>query len=80
MSKNFTLVLSETEAARARELVEPFGGSVGGYAANLLRDHLWLTPEQSLTVRQQTRALAQENRKDSVPERTPFQRKGTPKK
>lgn len=61
MGKNYTLVLSEEEAAKINAIVGPFSGSVGGFCRNVLRDYLNLHPDQIAQVRAIARKMGEEN-------------------
>lgn len=63
MRRNFTVVLTDEEAHEVSKLLSVFGGSVGGFAASLVRDFIQLTPQQIVTVRQQIQHLCEENQR-----------------
>jgi len=56
---NFTLVLSDEDAARVRDLLKYFGGSVGGFGATIVSDLSHLDPNEIVNVRQQIATLAE---------------------
>jgi len=58
MSRHFTIVLNDDDAAALLEIVKPFGGSIGGFCSEIVRDFVRLTPDQVHAVRLQTRQLA----------------------
>jgi hypothetical protein len=71
---NFTLVLDNVTTARIRDFNSMFGGSVGGFAAQLVKDLATLPDAQIMTIRRQIAILAEAERKTRLttlePERT----------
>lgn len=57
---NYTLVLTEEQAQRIKNLTSTFGGSVGGFAASFIADLSKLDAGTIQTVRQQLSDLARD--------------------
>lgn len=64
---NFTLCLSSETAERIRTLNRIFGGSVGGFATEIVNDIAALDAATVLEVRRQIIQLADEARKKEKP-------------
>ena len=62
-TRNFTLVLDRATAAHVEELTRYFGGTVGRFAANWVRDLAQLDPDELVSLRHQIAALAEQKRK-----------------